>query len=81
MIRAADTAKERLVTRGGSRIHVSKLLRGVANELNEFGRDGLRVTRMLLFGVLGCGTSAAKSGAAAERLPSSVRHRMRALHL
>src|SRR5947209_308552 len=53
MIRAANAAKERLVTGRSGNIHVGKLLRGLANELNERGRDCLCVTLMLVLGALG----------------------------
>ena len=52
MIRTADAAKERLVTGRCGRVNVGELLGSVANELNEFGRDGLRLTGMLVPGVL-----------------------------
>ena len=54
VIRAADTAKERLVTGSGGRINVDELLRGVTNELNELGRGGFRVTGMRLLSLLRC---------------------------
>ena len=56
MIRAADAAKERLVTGGCGRVNVGELLRGVANELNELGRGGLRMTGMRVLDLLRCGT-------------------------
>ena len=82
VIRAADAAKERLVTGSGGRVHVGELLRGVANELNQFGRSGLRVTGMRVLGMPALQhPSAAISVAAAATLLNSVRRRIRVLNL
>ena len=49
MIRAADAAKEPLVTGRCGRVHVDELLRGVANDLNELGRDDYRTATAILY--------------------------------
>ena len=55
VIRAADAAKEWLVTGGCGRVNVDELLRGVADELHQFGRGGgFRVTGMRLLSLLRC---------------------------
>src|ERR1051326_1706197 len=43
VIRAADTAQERLISGGSGCVHVDELLRSVANDLNEFGRGALAI--------------------------------------
>ena len=40
MIRAADAAKERLVTSGRGRVYIDELLRGITNQLDKLGGDG-----------------------------------------
>ena len=56
MIRAADAAKERLVTGSCCRVNVGELLRGVANKLDKLGRDGSRVTGMRVLDLPCCRT-------------------------
>ena len=50
MIRAADAAKERLVTGSCCRVNVGELLRGVANQLDKLGWDGAPVRIVVLVG-------------------------------
>src|SRR5437899_136539 len=56
VIRAADAAQERLVTGSCGSVNVDVRRRSVANELNELGRGGLRVTGMPLPGLFRCST-------------------------
>src|SRR5664279_859202 len=48
MIRAANTAKERLVTGSSGGVNVDELARGVSNHLNEFRGHGARVSGVVL---------------------------------
>ena len=50
MIRAADAAKERLVTGGRRCVDVGELFRAVADELNQLGGDGAPVRIVVLVG-------------------------------
>jgi hypothetical protein len=52
VIGTADACKERLVAGTCGRVNVDELPRGIANELNEFGRRAL-VASMRLLGVFG----------------------------